>query len=687
MSERSFFYRYCIIIPETYPKLTEYFENILKENDFDIQSFTEKKQKYICLSQKNEEKMLKEAENLKIKKIIPDTEEKIAENKRLELDKEIIEAEKQHYFKFEKKDQFLPQKIYYDFYSIDPKNKENNNRYGLGLFTESEMLFIEKSILENIPIPDINYFSELIKQEVKENNSLNDLILKEVTFLQKNIKSLVDENSLFTTLERYRVIVDSFPLHVSNFAETTNLKTLSLITRSSLVRCYFNDEVALYFAWTYHYTKFIIIPAFLSLIIFIISKFLSKEKEKMLYIFYALNVTIWVQFFIIFWNRKENSLKIKWSNDNNKYKIANLRKEFQGEFTKSIITGKYELQYSFQKRSIRYFISGVVSFTFISIAVYINIISLNLRGLIHKNSYNFLNYPNYRKYSEKGRIFEKNSNFAMVICPVKNIFLTILGIIYDKINILLTDLENHKYKSNYNNSYILKKFSFESINYFFDIFYLSFILNDLLETSKTIKSFLFMNEIMRITSETLIPYLKTALFVGSIKSQQNEKKLILGEPINKQEVIKQANLTKYNSYIDYYTLIQEFCFLTLFASTVPLTPILLLFTNSLEIRSDITKICLVTRKPEFNKVKSIGTWKYIIEAIAIESIFINIMFCYMYSNENIKTKFSLFAFNFYEHFVVMVIIAIRFFYPVKDKWVRLYELRKALRKKKKQEKM
>ena len=52
MEERSFYYRYCIVIPTKYPKLSQYLETSLKEYDFDIQSFEEKKKKYFLIWKK-----------------------------------------------------------------------------------------------------------------------------------------------------------------------------------------------------------------------------------------------------------------------------------------------------------------------------------------------------------------------------------------------------------------------------------------------------------------------------------------------------------------------------------------------------------------------------------------------------------------------------------------------------------
>ena len=676
MEERSFFYRYCIVIPTSCPKIIQYLESILKLNNFDVQSFEDKKKHYICISQNNENRMLEEAQSLKIKKPKNNLSEEDEATLKTYLDERIINLEKNKYFEANKANEFLPQKIYYNLYDIDQKNKENNKRYGFGLFTENEMLRIEKSILENIPINDTAKFSELLTEEAKKDTSIQSILLQELS-LNKNKKQLIDENSLFDTLINYHVIIDHFPLHISDFAKKINMKMLSLLTPYNLARSYLNDDVALYFAWTYHYTIFILIPAVLSLITFILAKFLSNRNAEILYMIYALGVTIWVQFFIIYWYRTESELKVEWNNDSNEYEKEDKRKEFVGEIERSIITGKYELKYSYKKKIINYLISSIITLIFIFIAVLINVISLNLRALIPEKHHKFLNMPRYRQYSNKKRFLEQGNTASKLIAPAKTIILTILGIIFDKVNIFLTEYENHRSNSNYNNSYIIKKCIFESINYFFDIFYIAFALNDLNETTNTIKSFLYMNEIMRIISETIFPFIKNILFLGILADKQNEKRLIQGEKIDKNEILRQAGYSSFNSYYEFYPLIQEFCFLTLFACCAPLTPIILLITNSFEIRSDITKICLITRRPEAVRKKNIGAWKYIIEFIGIMSIFTNIMFCYLYNHSIGETKYSIMTFTLFEHLLIFFIVILRFFFPLTSKWVRIYKLRKA----------
>ena len=294
MEERSFYYRYCIVIPESYSKVSEFFEAILKKNSFDIQTFKNKNNHYICLSQKDEQKMLKTAELLKLKKIYVNDnnlKENIDNEEKILLPKEIEEMEKERPFISSEKNNFIPQKVFNDLYSIDIKNKEKNNkRFGLDLFTESEILLIEKTILEKIPVENPEELKKLINEE-KPNNLLSKLTTKEKS-------PFLNEESLFETLKNNHIIIDNFPLHVSDFIEKINKRMLLVKTPYNLVRAYFNDEIALYFAWLYHYTNFIIFPSIVSIIIFLSKYFISEEKIENVRKFHAIRIAIWVKFFM-----------------------------------------------------------------------------------------------------------------------------------------------------------------------------------------------------------------------------------------------------------------------------------------------------------------------------------------------------------------------------------------------------
>ena len=156
----------------------------------------------------------------------------------------------------------------------------------------------------------------------------------------------------------------------------------------------------------------------------------------------------------------------------------------------------------------------------------------------------------------------------------------------------------------------------------------------------------------------------------------DENNLIQGKPIEKNEILKQKTLLGYSTFGDYFSIIQEFCYLTLFASCVPEIGIILLITDFFELKSDITKLCSVYRRPEYTKQNSINAWEYIMDFIAICSVFSNLLFIYMYNVNIWNNKFSLFTFTVFEHFVLAFIFILRFCMSGSYHWVNIYLLRK-----------
>jgi hypothetical protein len=86
-----------------------------------------------------------------------------------------------------------------------------------------------------------------------------------------------------------------------------------------------------------------------------------------------------------------------WDNDSKEYEKEDKRKEFVGDIKKDLVTGKDEFFYSEKKQIINYLRSFFVTLIFICIAIYINIISLNMRGLIPEDRHPFLVISKYNK--------------------------------------------------------------------------------------------------------------------------------------------------------------------------------------------------------------------------------------------------------------------------------------------------
>ena len=222
--------------------------------------------------------------------------------------------------------------------------------------------------------------------------------------------------------------------------------------------------------------------------------------------FHAIGIAIWVQFFIISWNKKSSELQVQWNNDETIFKKEVQRREFVGELKINPITGRYHLFYPTYKRLISHFFSALGVILFFGISIFFNIIYFNLRKVFPDD--NVLNIPMIKNFSIKYRLFDRGEIVTWIIGYIKDTLLGYLGDIFNIINKKLTNLENHKTDEHYNNSFIIKKFIFSTANSFFSIFYLVFILQDLDETSLSIKTSLYSNEFNRIKDETIVPYLK-----------------------------------------------------------------------------------------------------------------------------------------------------------------------------------
>ena len=252
------------------------------------------------------------------------------------------------------------------------------------------MLLIEKTILEKIPVSDVDKLLDLIKDSKPKKSDLLDKIKSEIKIKEKS--PFIDEDSLFETLLNHYIISDHFPLHISDYSKKINKKMMLIKIPYNLIRAYFNDEIALYFAWLYHYTNYIIFPSMVSIFIFSLKFILPEEQIESIRMLHAIGIVIWVQFFIISWNKKLSELKVQWNNDKNLFEKERQRRDFVGELKINPVTGKYHLYYPTYKRLISYFFSALAVLLFFG--VFHNVQSLLFQ---FKKNYPRWKYPKYAK--------------------------------------------------------------------------------------------------------------------------------------------------------------------------------------------------------------------------------------------------------------------------------------------------
>ncbi|KAI9997720.1 hypothetical protein PInf_001651 [Phytophthora infestans] len=383
------------------------------------------------------------------------------------------------------------------------------------------------------------------------------------------------------------------------------------------IRFYFGEKIALYFAWLEFYTKMLLFPSIAGIVTIIYEEERDEEgndnNRGYFLVAFAIFVVIWSSMFSEFWKRKNGLLGSLWGCRG--YNEAfHYRPQFQGIKSHNPVTDTEELTYESRARRHRWF---VVSITVVAFMVGIVIVALvGLFVLKH-----FINDgDNLRNIDVKFR-----TPLTLAVTIGNAVQILILNMVYRLVARKLNDLENHRTDAEYENYLAIKVFLFQFCNSFASFFYIAFIKREV-EASclygddcmKELRDQLLVLFLVRIvvgnTTEVAIPYLKYRYQLYAEAREQEDDKKKAGHNL----IEAQAKLAPYESneaFEDYNELAIQFGFHNLFVVAFPLTPLLALVNNIVEVHVDASKLCFGCRRPFPEPAKSIGVWFYIFRSM------------------------------------------------------------------------
>jgi len=277
-----------------------------------------------------------------------------------------------------------------------------------------------------------------------------------------------------------------------------------------------------------------------------------------------------------------------------------------------------------------------------------------------------------------------NATWGKVIGGVLNsLQIQIFNVIYGKVVFSLNEYENHRTDTQYENALIAKSFLFKFVNSYNSLFYMAFFkdfidacvdgdgaeiscLGDLqFQLGVVFTSLIIINN----TLEVFLPYMK-----GEMKSKKESKGL--DPALEKSFPEDEYEMEQYEStFGDFDEMVIQFGFVCLFVVAFPLTPLLALMNNILEVKVDSVKLIEVTRRPEPRGCYSIGTWYDILSIIAYFSIVTNVILCIFYTDEiesylsnsggdtTMVTQYKAWAAVIAEHFIIILKFSIEYFIP------------------------
>lgn len=187
-----------------------------------------------------------------------------------------------------------------------------------------------------------------------------------------------------------------------------------------------------------------------------------------------------------------------------------IREDFVGTPKVNVVTEMVEPDYPASERLKRYIESVlVISVLLFFIFIYL-VIMYNLTGVIKPEEGTWKNLFNIRFLSdlcEPDQIFDLNTNWAFIPSIGQTVITMIFNSYFRGCAKWLTDRENHKYQEDYDSSLIIKRFLFEFYDCFLPLIYLGWWERDFKILRETVVMLYVVDEIRRVATESLIPYL------------------------------------------------------------------------------------------------------------------------------------------------------------------------------------
>ena len=247
---------------------------------------------------------------------------------------------------------------------------------------------------------------------------------------------------------------------------------------------------------------------------------------------------------------------------------------------------------------------------------------------------------------------------GVVAALLNLVFIVTFNAIYRKVAELLTDWENHRTESEYENSLIVKSFCFQFVNSYISFFYIAFFrsqrmtffgvstvdndgetvtLRDQCQTStwwgverpNDCMSDIFTQMMVVVLLKGWVrhgvalglPWLRGAL----LRCVRRAPKVTdHDETEGLQKLEYEASLGAFRgTYQEYNEMAIQFGYLTMFASAAPWAACFCMLNNEIERRVDAYKMLYTQQRPRYQGAASIGMWYQVFNALTVAAIVVN----------------------------------------------------------------
>jgi len=419
-----------------------------------------------------------------------------------------------------------------------------------------------------------------------------------------------------------------------------------------LIKNYFGEKIGLYFVWLGHYTKWLMSASVMGGCCYVAISAEGNDPDNAAIPYFSVYMSLWATLYLESWKRQEKRTACKWGMIGFEQEQQS-RPEFDAIsfFRESPVTGKQEKYFPAAKRFPVLAYSSAISATFI-----VTVASAIVAIYIFKA---FLGAPApYGKvYLGSGKVSDDpdEQSFALggiIGGAMNSIQILIMNAVYQVVAVKLTDAENHRTETQYEDSLISKTFSFQFVNSFMALIYLAFIKEPLAiyapwsgeahcypncftELNVSLGTIFIANILAGNLGEILPPIINARL-----KAKAESKGMVLQDAsVKLTDVEKQFIAEEYDvlmgTFKDYGEMVIQFGYCTLFVAAFPLAPLLALVNNCIEIQVDGWKLCQVHRRPYAVGAEDIGTWFVFLDLMSTFAVVSN-MALFVFTGHQLK---------------------------------------------------
>jgi hypothetical protein len=261
------------------------------------------------------------------------------------------------------------------------------------------------------------------------------------------------------------------------------------------IRDYFGDHIGLYFAWLGHYTKALIFPTMFGIIAMLTQVFgpasdgINPVADNLLTIPYSIFFAMWSVTFLSSWTQRQNELRFLWGSENFEVN-ERTRPQFKGQHLVNQETGREMMHHeNMGRRAVKLGASFAISFTCIFLTAYLAVEATAVKswGKWGGGAYPACAVlPSNVTYTDclndvwqpEGvpQVSMVDKQKFKILSSVLNLALIFIsGTMYEAVAMMLTNWENHRTNTNWEDSKIVKNFLFQFINNYFVLFYIAYI--------------------------------------------------------------------------------------------------------------------------------------------------------------------------------------------------------------------